>query len=62
LKSRAEGIDQIGTNLTALLRILTERRRRRALRRVARMLVELESAAAPPLQRTPSRRLTVGSR
>jgi hypothetical protein len=62
LKSRAEGIDKKGTNLTALLRLLTERRQRRALRRIARMLVALENAAAPPLARTPSQRMTLGPR
>jgi len=43
--ARAEGIDRNGTNLTVLLRHLHERRRRRVLRRVARMLVELETVA-----------------
>jgi hypothetical protein len=61
--ARAEGIDGIGTNLTTLLRHLNERRRRRALKRVARMLVELDAVAGPQRRRpTGAQRIKVAGR
>jgi hypothetical protein len=49
--------------LTALLRHLQQRRRRRALRRVARMLVELDALATPQRGRTTGgRRVTFAGR
>jgi hypothetical protein len=51
-----KGIDRNGTKLTALLRHLHERRRRRVLRRVARLLVELDGLASSKASSPPVRR------